>query len=164
MEVASGVRRHMADSRQSPHAGEEHSDDGPGPGHAGASAGPTHSDGIARRSAPDLQPERLQAGHLPGDRYVRIVRPRGRPFTREGPDYLVATERVLAPKSALGRAFEELRRIAVGRRIRSELESQERVGKAKGLAVFASDNISSSAYATEEIMRVLVLAGAGPSC
>jgi hypothetical protein len=28
----------------------------------------------------------------------------------------------------------------------------------KGLAVFASDNISSSAYATEEIMRVLVLA------
>ena len=29
------------------------------------------------------------------------------------------------------------------------------------LAVFASDNISSSAYATEEIMRVLVLAGAG---
>ena len=31
----------------------------------------------------------------------------------------------------------------------------------EGLAVFASDNISSSAYATEEIMRVLVLAGAG---
>src|SRR5439155_269160 len=30
-----------------------------------------------------------------------------------------------------------------------------------GLAVFASDNISSSAYATEEIMRVLVLAVAG---
>jgi amino acid transporter len=30
-----------------------------------------------------------------------------------------------------------------------------------GLAVFASDNISSSAYATEEIMRVLIIAGAG---
>ena len=37
----------------------------------------------------------------------------------------------------------------------------ERLTKVKGLAVFASDNISSSAYATEEIMRVLVLAGAG---
>ncbi len=151
----------MADARQSSDVGEEHSHDRPGPGQAGVSAAPTHRDDIARRSAPDLQPERLQAGHLPGDRYVRIVRPRGRPFTREGPGYLVATERVLAPKSALGRAFEELHRIAVGRRIPSELETQERVGKAKGLAVFASDNISSSAYATEEIMRVLVLAGAG---
>ena len=30
-----------------------------------------------------------------------------------------------------------------------------------GLAIFASDNISSSAYATEEVMRVLVLAGVG---
>src|SRR5438552_5414 len=40
-------------------------------------------------------------------------------------------------------------------------ETDERLTKIKGLAVFASDNISSSAYATEEIMRVLVLAGAG---
>ena len=35
----------------------------------------------------------------------------------------------------------------------------ERVSIPRGLAIFASDNISSSAYATEEIMRVLVLAG-----
>jgi len=40
-------------------------------------------------------------------------------------------------------------------------EIHERVTVLKGLAVFASDNISSSAYATEEIMRVLVLAGTG---
>ena len=42
----------------------------------------------------------------------------------------------------------------VGPRIATEQEVQERVGPVKGLAVFASDNISSSAYATEEIMRV----------
>ena len=30
-----------------------------------------------------------------------------------------------------------------------------------GVVIFASDNISSSAYATEEIMRVLLLAGLG---
>src|SRR5205807_10564553 len=32
----------------------------------------------------------------------------------------------------------------------------ERLGKPTALAVFASDNLSSSAYATEEILRVLV--------
>src|SRR5262249_49373017 len=38
-------------------------------------------------------------------------------------------------------------------------ELMERVGVTHGLAILAPDNISSSAYATEEIMRVLVLAG-----
>jgi amino acid transporter len=61
----------------------------------------------------------------------------------------------------VARAVEDIRRIAVGRRVASEHEIQQRVGPIKGLAVFASDNISSSAYATEEIMRVLVLAGLG---
>ena len=54
-----------------------------------------------------------------------------------------------------------LRRMLIGRRIATEREIHERIGPFKGLAVFASDNISSSAYATEEIMRVLVFAGAG---
>src|SRR5689334_18271529 len=38
-----------------------------------------------------------------------------------------------------------------------ELE-HERLGKPTALAVFASDNLSSSAYATEEILRVLIVA------
>ncbi len=37
----------------------------------------------------------------------------------------------------------------------------ERLGKPTALAVFASDNLSSSAYATEEILRVLLYAGVG---
>jgi amino acid transporter len=37
----------------------------------------------------------------------------------------------------------------------------ERLGKPTALAVFASDNLSSSAYATEEILRVLMFAGLG---
>src|SRR4030095_2887686 len=37
---------------------------------------------------------------------------------------------------------------------------EERLSKTKALAIFSSDAISSSAYATEEILRVLVLAGA----
>ncbi len=68
---------------------------------------------------------------------------------------------MLAPTGALGRGTELLRRIVIGRRIATEREIHERIGPIKGLAVFASDNISSSAYASEEIMRVLVVAGAG---
>jgi amino acid transporter len=37
----------------------------------------------------------------------------------------------------------------------------ERLGKPTALAVFASDNLSSSAYATEEILRVLLVGGLG---
>ncbi len=38
---------------------------------------------------------------------------------------------------------------------------EERLPKRKALAIFSSDAISSSAYATEEILRVLLVAGAG---
>ena len=93
-----------------------------------------------------------------GDRYVRIVRPRE--FTRrEG--RLVASEEILAPETRLGHLGDALRRMLFGTRIATEREIHERIGIFKGIAVFASDNISSSAYATEEIMRVLVLTGAG---
>ena len=99
----------------------------------------------------------VRQGALPGDRVVRIVPTyRGR-FTRKG-GRLVATEQASAGSGVI---WNRVRRVLVGRPIPSELEMQERVGIFKGLAVFASDNISSSAYATEEIMRVLALAGAG---
>jgi amino acid transporter len=49
----------------------------------------------------------------------------------------------------------------IGRPIHSEAEEHERLTKVKGLAIFSSDNISSSAYGPEEIMRVLAAAGAG---
>ena len=49
----------------------------------------------------------------------------------------------------------------IGRPIHSEREEHERLTKVKGLAIFSSDNISSSAYGPEEIMRVLALAGTG---
>jgi amino acid transporter len=109
----------------------------------------------------DLVERQEERGQRPGDRYVRIVRPSRREFTRKGPGHLVAGEDVLAPRSAAGRVAERARRTLFGSRIPTEHEIHERIGVFKGLAVFASDNISSSAYATEEIMRVLTLAGAG---
>src|SRR5260221_3400936 len=44
----------------------------------------------------------------------------------------------------------------LGSPLNTEDLAHERLGKPTALAVFASDNLSSSAYATEEILRVLV--------
>jgi amino acid transporter len=54
-----------------------------------------------------------------------------------------------------------LRSILFGRPLSIHEEMEERLPKKKALAIFSSDPISSSAYATEEILRVLVLAGVG---
>ena len=48
----------------------------------------------------------------------------------------------------------------LGKPLSSESESEERLSKVKALAIFSSDAISSSAYATEEIIRAFILAGA----
>jgi len=52
-----------------------------------------------------------------------------------------------------------LKSILIGRPIETEREKHERLPKTLGLAVFASDALSSVAYATEGILLVLVLAG-----
>jgi len=97
-------------------------------------------------------------GQRPGDRVVRIVRPPEFKRTRGG---FVATEEALESEGGIGRAWANVRRVLIGKRIATAEEHTERVSKKIGLAVFASDNISSSAYATEETMRVLALAGIG---
>ena len=53
-----------------------------------------------------------------------------------------------------------LKRLFVGRPIPSHLAHHERFSRLTGLAVLSSDALSSVAYATEEILRVLLLAGA----
>src|SRR5437016_648037 len=49
-----------------------------------------------------------------------------------------------------------LKRKLLGPPLDTDQLVHERLGKPTALAVFASDNLSSSAYATEEILRVLV--------
>lgn len=105
----------------------------------------------------DLEEHRPERGSKPGDRIVRIVRPREFKITGKGS--YEATEHALEPETAAGRAWQSLRHFLIGRPLRSEAERNERVPKKIALALFAPDNITSSAYATEEIMRVLVLAG-----
>jgi amino acid transporter len=52
-----------------------------------------------------------------------------------------------------------LKRRVIGAPLETERLVHERLGKPTALAVFASDNLSSSAYATEEILRVLLYSG-----
>jgi len=54
----------------------------------------------------------------------------------------------------------QLKRLVVGKPIPSHLAHHERLSRTTGLAVLSSDALSSVAYATEEILRVLVLVGA----
>lgn len=116
---------------------------------------------VVKAAGPDLEERHAVRGRQRGDRYVRILRPSEREFERRDAGHLVATEQVLAPTTGPGRVVDRIRQLLFGARIPTSLELGERIGKVKGLAVFASDNISSSAYATEEIMRVLLVAGLG---
>ena len=57
--------------------------------------------------------------------------------------------------------FSQVKQFVVGKPIPSHLAHHERLSRFTGLAVLSSDPLSSVAYATEEILRVLVLVGAG---
>ncbi|MFN8526094.1 MAG: APC family permease [Chloroflexota bacterium] len=73
---------------------------------------------------------------------------------------MIAREQTYVPRDPLGRIWHKVHRVVVGRPIASAEAHHERLSKTKALAVFSSDALSSSAYATEEILRILVLAGA----
>ena len=92
---------------------------------------------------------------------MRIVRPFESEFERGDSGQLVATSETLSVRGGWQRALANVRSFLIGQPISSEREEHERLTKVKALAVFSSDNISSSAYATEEMMRVLVVAGIG---
>jgi amino acid transporter len=99
-------------------------------------------------------------GRKAGDRRVRVERPHAPYFRYAGPNQLVAREAASQPRTPLGRAIARTRAVVFGRPLATEAEIEERLSKRKALAIFSSDAISSSAYATEEILRVLILGGA----
>jgi hypothetical protein len=89
-----------------------------------------------------------------------VERPHAPYFRYTGPGQLVAKEAASQPLTPSGRFLARVRGIVFGRPLSTEEEIGERLSKTKALAIFSSDAISSSAYATEEILRVLLLAGA----
>lgn len=107
----------------------------------------------------DLEGKQPMQGKLSGDRYVRVVRPQRFDFERAGPGHLVATEESTAARGTIGRAFTKVKRLLIGQPLTTSSAAHERLTKVKALAVLSSDALSSVAYATEEILRVLLVAG-----
>jgi amino acid transporter len=99
-------------------------------------------------------------GRKIGDRRVRVERPHAQYFRWKAPGQLTAKEAASRPTTRRGRLWAEIKAFFIGRPLASEAEIGERLSKKKALAIFSSDAISSSAYATEEILRVLILGGA----
>ncbi len=57
--------------------------------------------------------------------------------------------------------WNQVKRFLIGRPFPLSAEKHERLDKLRGLAIFASDPISSNAYATEAIMSILIVLGSG---
>lgn len=99
-------------------------------------------------------------GQFPGDKAVRIHRVQHQGIKKKkGQIYEIFQHQ--SPKTIFGKIMHTLRFLIFGNPVRSDREIHERLTKIKGLAVFGSDNISSPVYASEEIMKILVTAGAG---
>ena len=126
---------------------EEPREDGNGSGEAGRSGG-----------SPQKPSGQLRGRKL-GDRRVRVERPQAEYFRYAAKDTLVARPKAHEEKRPLGRGLAAGRRVLFGRPLASEEEGEERLPKKKALAIFSSDAISSSAYATEEILRALLVSG-----
>lgn len=99
-------------------------------------------------------------GRKLADRRVRVERPHSAYFRYAGPGQLVAKPAASAPRSGFERQLLRAKAWLIGRPMASEEEIGERLPKTLALPIFSSDAISSSAYAVDEILRVLVLAGA----
>jgi hypothetical protein len=102
--------------------------------------------------------QQMRGSHL-GDRYVRVVRQKTEDFERAGPGHLVATEEASEGRGPVGRSWKRVKRRLIGAPMTTAAAEHQRLSNPKALAVLSSDALSSVAYATEEIMRVLFIAG-----
>jgi amino acid transporter len=112
------------------------------------------------KTNPNLSVIQRKKGGRPGDDYIKTNRPFRRFFRGSG-NRLVATPESYSANSFSGRVGQFLKTIFIGKPLSTTAEIQERLTKFKALAVFGSDAISSSAYATEAALVVLVVAGSG---
>jgi len=108
----------------------------------------------------DIELREVRYGAASKGPYLRIV-PRQRMFTRVAPGELEATPLASRPRDIVGRYWADMKRVVIGSPFATSRAIHERLTKVKALAIFSSDALSSSAYATEEILIVLALAGSG---
>ncbi len=101
------------------------------------------------------------SGRKPGDKRIRVERVHSPYFRYTGRGQLTAKAAASAPTTSVGRVIQRTKLFLLGRPLANVEEIGERLSKKKALAIFSSDAISSSAYATEEIILAFLLAGVG---
>jgi amino acid transporter len=101
------------------------------------------------------------SGRKPGDKRIRVDRVHSPYFRYTGRGQLTAKAAASAPTTGMGRVVARTKGFLLGKPLANEEEIGERLTKKKALAIFSSDAISSSAYATEEIILAFLLAGVG---
>jgi amino acid transporter len=92
---------------------------------------------------------------------IRFARSEAASLQRLDDQLLRVTSRVERPAGGLSRLAADARKLLLGEPLASHRLIQERLTKIKALAVLSSDPLSSVAYATEQTLAVLILAGAG---
>jgi len=110
---------------------------------------------------PDFKHSVVKQGMRPGDSYVRVGPLRNRLFRKVGPGRFVATRESDRPATVAERGYRAIKRVLIGRPLETAEEIHQRLSKVKALAIFGSDAISSSAYATEAALVILMVAGNG---
>jgi amino acid transporter len=108
--------------------------------------------------SPDLAAVERRSGP-PGARYVKVVRSERLGFDRVAPGLLQATPRSTMPAEGFALLRARLRNALIGSPLANQQFVHERLTKIKALAVLSSDALSSVAYATEQILIILALAG-----
>ncbi|MEA2683005.1 MAG: hypothetical protein QOK05_1333 [Chloroflexota bacterium] len=82
-------------------------------------------------------------------------------LARQGEGWLRATVRAERPAEGVGRVIADIRSVLLGAPLATARLAEERLSKVMALGVLASNPLSSVAYATEQTLAVLFLAGAG---
>lgn len=111
-------------------------------------------------SQTDVELRELRWGKTSRGAYLRVV-PSKQRFKRSGTGRITATMAGSRPVTPTERVMAAVKRVLLGNPFASSQLVHERLNKVKALAIFSSDALSSSAYATEEILIILLLAGTG---
>jgi amino acid transporter len=120
---------------------------------------PEEADSRWHRVDPDVELYEEDEDTGGGTGVVRVARSEAAGLERREQGDLRATVRAERPKEGPGRVLADIRGALLGQPLASARMSHERLTKVKALAVLSSDALSSVAYATEQTLAVLLVAG-----
>ena len=112
------------------------------------------------RSSLGIELREVRFGSTARTPYLRVV-PSQLSFKAVAPGHITATEVSSRPRGSTERVVQAIKRVVLGSPFTTSRLIHERLTKVRALGVFSSDPLSSAAYSAEEIMLVLLVAGAG---